>query len=630
MNTFVKFLFTILLGAALSAPASADYASAVLADNPIGYWRFNDANADDAAENLGTLGGDAEGIYLGGQLVSAETMTLADGRVVTGLGAGNTAFQVEAGADEYMQVIDPILNELPEFTMSAWVYADARDGNRIGLFGQNDAVEFGFINPTQIQLWTPAGQTLNYAVDPNVIPDETWFHLAAVANGSNIALYINGERQTAGPSYGNSDFTFNIGGGGVYDATGNQFTGSLDEVAIWDTALDEGQLQAHVAAAKQAGGDYAATVMSDSPIGYWGFNDPDGDLAGNSGSAGADLNGTYIDVDRDAAGPDETYPGFAADNKAIYVEAGFDNYVSVDASPLSGLQEFTLSGWVKPGFLVDNRVGLFGQNDAMEFGFIDPNTIQMWTPGGGSVNYTLAGDVNEDEWVHIAAVGTGEEIEIYIDGELVAVGGVSIFPTPVDSYGASDFPFNVGGGGIYDATGNQFSGILDEVAVWDVALNDAQIRAHFQAALGSILIGDFNGNGMLDAGDLDEMANGMMTNDPKYDLNGDGNSDIADRRIWVNDLKKSYMGDANLDGEFNSSDLVTVFTSGRFETGLEATWSEGDWTGDKLFNSSDFVEAFQGGGYELGPRNAVASVPEPSSLVLLLLGLLSLCPRRVR
>ena len=225
-------------------------------------------------------------------------------------------------------------------------------------------------------------------------------------------------------------------------------------------------------------------------------------------------------------------------------------------------------------------------------------------------------------------MGDGQEIAIYIDGELATAGGNPLEGAPIDSYGASDFPFNIGGGGVYDATGNQFTGILDEVAVWDTALTDAQIRAQFQAALGTSLTGDYNNNGELDAGDLDLMATGMMMNDLTYDLNGDGVADIDDRKIWVNDLKSTYMGDSDLDGAFTSADLVAVFTAGKFETQQEATWSEGDWTGDKLFDSSDFVEAFQAGGYELGPRQSVASVPEPASHLLLLLGLLALVKRR--
>ena len=74
----------------------------------------------------------------------------------------------------------------------------------------------------------------------------------------------------------------------------------------------------------------------------------------------------------------------------------------------------------------------------------------------------------------------------------------------------------------------------------------------------------------------------------------------------------TYVGDSNLDGEFNSSDFVVVFTAGKYESGEAATYAEGDWNGDMLFNSSDFVAAFGQGGYERGPKPA--AVPEPSSM----------------
>ena len=33
--------------------------------------------------------------------------------------------------------------------------------------------------------------------------------------------------------------------------------------------------------------------------------------------------------------------------------------------------------------------------------------------------------------------------------------------------------------------------------------------------------------------------------------------------IWVNDLKNTWIGDANLDLEFNSGDMVQVFVAGQ-------------------------------------------------------------------
>ena len=87
-------------------------------------------------------------------------------------------------------------------------------------------------------------------------------------------------------------------------------------------------------------------------------------------------------------------------------------------------------------------------------------------------------------------------------------------------------------------------------------------------------------------------------------------------------------GDSNLDGEFNSSDLVEVFAAGEYEDGIaeNSYWTTGDWNSDGDFDSSDLVVAFRDGRYEEGP--AVNAVPEPSSAVLLIIGLLALVRRR--
>jgi hypothetical protein len=130
--------------------------------------------------------------------------------------------------------------------------------------------------------------------------------------------------------------------------------------------------------------------------------------------------------------------------------------------------------------------------------------------------------------------------------------------------------------------------------------------------------GDFDGNGTLDALDIDELSaqirRGAM--DAQYDLDGSGSVDAADRQTWVTQLKRTYFGDANLSGEFTSADLVAVFQLGQYEDTIpgNSTWASGDWTGDGDFTSSDFVLAFQDGGYENGPRPGLQIVPEPTCL----------------
>jgi hypothetical protein len=100
-------------------------------------------------------------------------------------------------------------------------------------------------------------------------------------------------------------------------------------------------------------------------------------------------------------------------------------------------------------------------------------------------------------------------------------------------------------------------------------------------------------------------------------LNGDALVNLSDITVWIKDLFDSWMGDATLDGQFNSSDLVEVLSSGSYETDVESVWSTGDFNGDGRSDSSDLVAALADGGYELGPRAAVAAVPEPTSCALL-------------
>ena len=83
-------------------------------------------------------------------------------------------------------------------------------------------------------------------------------------------------------------------------------------------------------------------------------------------------------------------------------------------------------------------------------------------------------------------------------------------------------------------------------------------------------------------------------------------------------MEKTWIGDTNLDGLFNSADLVNVFQAGLYEDGIlwNATWGTGDWNGDAEFNSADLVRALQDGGYERGSIGSASVVPEPSSLLL--------------
>ncbi|MCA9166220.1 MAG: PQQ-binding-like beta-propeller repeat protein [Planctomycetales bacterium] len=163
---------------------------------------------------------------------------------------------------------------------------------------------------------------------------------------------------------------------------------------------------------------------------------------------------------------------------------------------------------------------------------------------------------------------------------------------------------------------------LDDTRGTDVG----RVRVFTYVADEVVVIGDFDGNGILDAADIDKLAAAIRVTagDISFDINGDQLVNETDLRFWVHDLKHTFVGDANLDGQFGTSDLIAVFQVGHYEDNIagNSTWATGDWNGDGDFTPDDLVAALADGGYEHGPRATVAAVPEPSSCLLFVVGAL--------
>ena len=154
--------------------------------------------------------------------------------------------------------------------------------------------------------------------------------------------------------------------------------------------------------------------------------------------------------------------------------------------------------------------------------------------------------------------------------------------------------------------------------IFEVSVQDKQIP------------GDFDGDGTISTADIEALTNAIVdrSTDLRFDLNADNVVDLNDHSSWI-ELTNTWIGDVNLDGEFNSGDLVGIFKAGKYEVDLDAKWHEGDWTGDRRFDSSDLVAAFKDGGYEQGVRSAIVEVPEPSDAMLVIVACV-LCWSRLR
>ncbi|MCA9214431.1 MAG: FG-GAP repeat protein [Planctomycetales bacterium] len=129
------------------------------------------------------------------------------------------------------------------------------------------------------------------------------------------------------------------------------------------------------------------------------------------------------------------------------------------------------------------------------------------------------------------------------------------------------------------------------------------------------VIGDFTGDRAVNELDIERLGVEINSRTPnlEFDLNHDQKVDREDLAQLIDDVMGSTIGDSNLDGRFDSGDLVQVFKAGKYEDGVRnnATWAEGDWNQDGDFDSGDLVFAFTRGSYlarAQSERDVAASV----------------------
>ena len=127
---------------------------------------------------------------------------------------------------------------------------------------------------------------------------------------------------------------------------------------------------------------------------------------------------------------------------------------------------------------------------------------------------------------------------------------------------------------------------------------------------GSPVPNDLDGDGRVTSSDIDYVCEGIRENDTDIDFNGDEVVDLRDLEFFVTRRLGTVIGDADLNGVFDSQDFVAVFIAGEYVDAIDgnSTWSEGDWNCDRDFDTEDIVAAFQAGGYATPTARATDSL----------------------
>ena len=162
---------------------------------------------------------------------------------------------------------------------------------------------------------------------------------------------------------------------------------------------------------------------------------------------------------------------------------GSDDYIAVpdsDSLDVNGNQ-ITIVAWIKgSGWPAANHVVRKLHDQAQGHIYvlrIQPDTIRAYiaTDAKPSPGYQVNGatSLNTDRWYHVALVYDGNEIRVYLNGELDGS------QTASGKIETSDGELRIARG---DPAG-YFAGVIDEVAIFNVALDEGEIKEIMEGGL---------------------------------------------------------------------------------------------------------------------------------------------------
>jgi len=543
LKSSMKGSAILVLTLTVGLPARADYSNTVMSLQPVGYWRLNETTPvpTDTATNSGTLLSAANGLYAG--VTHPVSGALA--------GSSDTAGGFANGATVTIPW-NAALNPPGPFSVECWANSDAVDGNRHTLVqswvqGQNPT------NPNDRSGWllrqegadlvlvlgslgTPAaGAPYFYYTVPGVVSAGVWQHFLVSYDGTSPSIYINGSLAT--PTVTRSDgvplspediaairVTRNPLGPEIIGDRGYggwAFSGSIDEVAIYGSALSASVALAHYQNGTSASPSqpYDQLIKASNPVGYWRLDEPAfvfvPPVAANVGSWGSGGNGQYL-TGSSPLEPGVPYHGFGTNNTAARFAGNAGLRDGDPGNPLtpgscikipaqSGIVEnMTITCWVKRNG--DNWVwrGLVTQRDSdssapegagsgtgLTLGAdgSSPNVGQelriLWNKGDVYWQYDPGLNTPNQQWAFCAVVFTPTNRTVYLNTHVVSRSvpdNETTMPATPHDWSVNPIFLGYDARGPYYGENSALNGAMDEVAIFDRALTTNEMMQLYTAA----------------------------------------------------------------------------------------------------------------------------------------------------
>ena len=242
-------------------------------------------------------------------------------------------------------------------------------------------------------------------------------------------------------------------------------------------------------AATPAVGSYAAAVVAGDAVAHWRLNEAGSPAAGNL--AASDYIGGHagkygIHSLTAASGPAApTLPGLESGNPAVDTTTDGVNpsWVTVPAPALNS-NTVTIAGWIHPVGTQVNGTGIFMTRGATTAGLIyntDDNQLGYTWNGDSAATWDWDSNLRppDSQWSFVVLVIEPTKATLYLgsDGTLTSATN-TIAHTP-EAWGGSARIGNDPGG-----IARTFSGMIDEVALFDRSLSFNEVAALYETATG--------------------------------------------------------------------------------------------------------------------------------------------------
>ncbi len=333
------------------------------------------------------------------------------------------------GNNDYINIDDEELIEEYPFTLAAWIKTDGFSNSN------EDMVILNLADPSKSNRYygiyidadedgvagmkARKGSTKTNVGTTDVTDDEWHFIVGIFQSGNNRKLYVDGTLESTGNSYQsfNDDAERTVIGRWGDSSPGDYFNGNIDEVSLWDIALNSTQVNTYM--------NNPPSGSENGLVGYWNFdegsgsavedqtsNENDGTIHGAQWTL--DGGGSSNDNDGDGVVNDEDdYPNdFTRAYDNLYPASGYGTLAFEDLWPGTGDYDFndlvvdfqytTVTN--AANFVVDIQgafiIKAIGASLDNGFGFQFPND------NVSPANLTVTGYVHDIGYVNTNANGT--------------------------------------------------------------------------------------------------------------------------------------------------------------------------------------------------------------------------------